>query len=139
MSRYRFATELTSLKIIPEIGFITFFLFITYFNNIMNEINTIKENFLWTNQWFYGKAALFSGSIYKINVTSTELNFIHAHWTLWTNYSGCCYTGVLDDLGGKKHAANVVLHLMSEKLNNGQSYYTWINYIILLLLLCLLL
>jgi len=33
------------------------------------------------------------------------------------------YTGILDDLGGKGHAANVVLHLMSEKLNNGHSVY----------------
>ncbi|XP_025192086.1 piggyBac transposable element-derived protein 4-like, partial [Melanaphis sacchari] len=28
-----------------------------------------------------------------------------------------------DDLGGKDHAENVVLHLMSEKLNNGHSIY----------------
>jgi len=42
------------------------------------------------------------------------------------------YTGVLDDLGGKGHAANVVLHLMSEKLNNGHSMYncTWTIFII---------
>lgn len=33
------------------------------------------------------------------------------------------YVGVLDDLGGKGHAANVVLHLMSEKLNNGHALY----------------
>jgi len=33
------------------------------------------------------------------------------------------YTGVLDDLGDKDHAANGVLHLMSEKLNNGHSMY----------------
>lgn len=33
------------------------------------------------------------------------------------------YIGVLDDLGGKGHAANVVLHLMSEKLNNGHALY----------------
>lgn len=33
------------------------------------------------------------------------------------------YTGVLDDMGGKGHAANVVLHLMSDKLKNGHSLY----------------
>jgi len=33
------------------------------------------------------------------------------------------YVGVLDDLGGKGHAANVVLHLMSEKLNNSHGQY----------------
>lgn len=33
------------------------------------------------------------------------------------------YVGVLDDLGGKGHAANVVLHLMSEKLNNDRALY----------------
>jgi hypothetical protein len=33
------------------------------------------------------------------------------------------YTGILDDLGGKGHAANVVLHVMSKKLNNGHSIY----------------
>lgn len=33
------------------------------------------------------------------------------------------YTGVLDDMGGKGHAANVVLHLMNEKLDNGHSLY----------------
>lgn len=33
------------------------------------------------------------------------------------------YTGVLDDMGRKGHAANVVLHLMAEKLKNGYSLY----------------
>lgn len=30
---------------------------------------------------------------------------------------------MLNDSGGKGHAANVVLHFMSEKLNNGNSIY----------------
>lgn len=33
------------------------------------------------------------------------------------------YTGVHDDIGGKGHAANVVLHLMDEKFKNGYSLY----------------
>jgi hypothetical protein len=33
------------------------------------------------------------------------------------------YVGVLDDLGEKGHVANVVLHLMTEKLNNGHALY----------------
>jgi len=33
------------------------------------------------------------------------------------------YTGVFDDMGGKCHASKVVLHLMSEKLENGHSLY----------------
>ncbi|XP_029340984.1 piggyBac transposable element-derived protein 4-like [Acyrthosiphon pisum] len=33
------------------------------------------------------------------------------------------YTGATDDLGGKGHAANVVLHLMEEKLNTGHSIF----------------
>jgi len=33
------------------------------------------------------------------------------------------YTGLLDDMGRKGHAANVVLHLMTEKLKNGHSLY----------------
>lgn len=32
------------------------------------------------------------------------------------------YTGVLDNMGGKCHATNVVMYLMSEKLNNGHIY-----------------
>ncbi|KAF0770585.1 piggyBac transposable element-derived protein 4-like [Aphis craccivora] len=33
------------------------------------------------------------------------------------------YTGVFDDMGGQGHASKVVLHLMSEKLENGHSLY----------------
>lgn len=33
------------------------------------------------------------------------------------------YTGTLDDFGGKGHAANVVLHLMDQKLDVGHSLY----------------
>lgn len=33
------------------------------------------------------------------------------------------YTGTLDDYGGKGHAANIVLHLMEEKLDVGHSLY----------------
>lgn len=33
------------------------------------------------------------------------------------------YTGATDDLGGKGHAENVVLHLMEEKLNTGHSIF----------------
>jgi hypothetical protein len=33
------------------------------------------------------------------------------------------YTDILDDLGGKGYAANVILHIISEKLNNGHSIY----------------
>jgi hypothetical protein len=35
----------------------------------------------------------------------------------------CVYTGQMDDLGGKGHASNVVLHLMEGKLNVGHSIY----------------
>lgn len=33
------------------------------------------------------------------------------------------YTGTLDDFGGKGHAANIVLHLMDQKLDVGHSLY----------------
>lgn len=33
------------------------------------------------------------------------------------------YCGVLDDLGGQGHAANVVLHVMQGKLNCGHAIY----------------
>jgi len=33
------------------------------------------------------------------------------------------YTGALDEIGGKGHATNVVLHLMSEKFNNDHALY----------------
>lgn len=33
------------------------------------------------------------------------------------------YTGINDDMGGKGHAANVVLHVMEEKLKNGHTLY----------------
>jgi hypothetical protein len=33
------------------------------------------------------------------------------------------YTGASGDLGGKGHSANVVLHLMEEKLNTGHSIF----------------
>jgi hypothetical protein len=33
------------------------------------------------------------------------------------------YTGALDEIGGKGHATKVMLHLMSEKFNNGHALY----------------
>jgi len=52
-----------------------------------------------------------------------ELNYICVRNLNGLVLKFAIYVGVLDDLGGKGHAANMVLHLMSEKLNNGHALY----------------
>lgn len=96
---------------------------IDYFNNKMNSIYYPKKELLldesmilWRgrlvfHQFIHNKRHKYGIKLYML----TELAGLTIKFAV--------YTGVLDDMGGKGHAANVVLHLMGEKLNNGHSLY----------------
>lgn len=96
---------------------------IDYFNNKMNSIYYPKKELsldesmvLWRGrlvfrQFIHNKRHKYGIKLYML----TEPGGLTLKFAV--------YTGVLDDMGGKGHAANVVLHLMAEKLNNGHSLY----------------
>lgn len=96
---------------------------IDYFNNKMNSIYYPKKELsldesmvLWRGrlvfrQFIHNKRHKYGIQLYML----TEAGGLTLKFAV--------YTGVLDDMGGKGHAANVVLHLMAEKLNNGHSLY----------------
>jgi len=96
---------------------------INYFNIKMNniyypnkELSLDESMVLWRGrlifrQYIQNKRHKYGVKLYML----TEPNGLIIKFAV--------YTGILDDLGGKGHAANVVLHLMSEKLNNGHSIY----------------
>lgn len=96
---------------------------ITYFNDKMNAIYYPKKELsldesmvLWRGrlqfrQFIQNKRHKYGIKLYML----TEPQGLVIQFSV--------YVGVLDDLGGKGHAANVVLHLMSEKLNNGHALY----------------
>jgi len=96
---------------------------INYFNNKMNSIYYPKEELsfdesmvLWRGHLIFRQYIQNKRYKYGIKLyTLTEPN--------GTIIKFAVYTGVLDDMGGKGYAANVVLHLMSDKLNNGHALY----------------
>jgi len=96
---------------------------IDYFNNKMNnvyypgkELSLDESMVLWRGrllfrQFIQNKRHKYGIKLYML----TEPNGIIIKFAV--------YTGASDDLGGKGHAANVVLHLMDEKLNTGHSIF----------------
>lgn len=97
---------------------------ITYFNDKMNAIYyPSKELLLGESMVLWGNRLLCHQQC-----TQNECHKYGIKLYMLTEPCGmilkcAVYTGVFNDLGGKRHAANVVLHLMSEKLNNGHSLY----------------
>jgi len=96
---------------------------INYFNTKMNniyypskELSLDESIVLWRGrlifrQYIQNKCHKYGVKLYM----HTEPNSLIIKFAV--------YTGILDDQGGKGHAANIVLHLVSEKLNNGHSIY----------------
>lgn len=96
---------------------------INYFNNKMNTIYYPKKELsldesmvLWRGrlvfrQYIQNKRHKYGIKLYMLTEPAgLVLKF-------------AVYTGVFDDMGGQGHASKVVLHLMSEKLENGHSLY----------------
>jgi len=96
---------------------------INYFNDKMSnvyypgkELSLDESMILWRGrllfrQFIQNKRHKYGIKLYML----TEPNGIILKFAV--------YTGATDDLGGKGHAANVVLHLMEEKLNTGHSIF----------------
>lgn len=96
---------------------------INYFNDKMNhiyypgkELSLDESMILWRGrllfrQFMPNKRHKYGIKLYML----TEPNGIIIKFAV--------YTGVFDNLGGKGHAANVVLHLMEDKFNTGHSIY----------------
>jgi len=96
---------------------------INYFNNKMNTIYYPKKELsldesmvLWRGrlvfrQYIQNKRHKYGIKLYMLTEPAgLVLKF-------------AVYTGVFDDMGGQGHASKEVLHLMSEKLENGHSLY----------------
>lgn len=96
---------------------------VNYFNTKMLEIYYPDKNLsldesmvLWRGrlmfrQYMKNKKHKYGVKLYLVTgPDSTVLKF-------------CVYTGILDDYGGKGHAANIVLHLTEEKLDVGHAIY----------------
>ncbi|KAE9521286.1 hypothetical protein AGLY_018305 [Aphis glycines] len=96
---------------------------IDYFNNKMNtiyypkrELSLDESMVLWRGrlvfwQYIQNKRHKYGIKLYML----TEPAGLVIKFAI--------YTGVFDDMGGQGHASKVVLHLMSEKLENGHSLY----------------
>lgn len=96
---------------------------VDYFNNKMNSVYYPQQNLsldecmvLWRGRLFFRQ--YIKGKRHKYGIKLYTLSEPHGIVLRFL-----VYCGVLDDMGGKGHAANVVLSLMQGKLGNGHSLY----------------
>ncbi|KAL4084754.1 hypothetical protein QTP88_027665 [Uroleucon formosanum] len=89
------------------------YIFLLFDDNFINLLVHETNNYAETEFLRVGGAPRSRISTWKPTDNEEMLTFIAL----------IIHTGIFDDLGGKGHAANVVLHLMSEKLNNGHALY----------------
>lgn len=96
---------------------------VDYFNNKMKEMFYPQKNLsldegmvLWRGRLYFRQ--YIKNKRHKYGIKLYTLCDPHG-----LTLKFLIYSGLLDDLGGKGHAANVVLNLMQDKLNCGHSLY----------------
>lgn len=96
---------------------------INYFNNKMNSIYYHEKELLLDESMVLWRGRLIFRQYIRNKCHKYRIKLYMLTEPAGLVIKFAVYTGVFDDMVGKGHAANVVLHLMAEKLKNGHSLY----------------